>query len=316
MADSTGDNTAAAGESEFSPAASRATLTAACREVGFNPADAELIRLGENAIYRLSDTPVVVRIARTMDYWSQVQNEVLVSKWLSDFEFPAARVIANLPQPIEAQGHPVTFWEFIPGRVANPNEVATLGTLLRRFHDLPEPRNLPDPSNFELPSAGIESRLERRLETSPAPEADKSYILAKFRDLRDAFNGLDWKFDKAPVHGDGHIQNLMISTDGSPVLIDFERTGWGHPELDLAVTATEYTTAKWWTDEQYADFADAYGYDITRWSGFDVVRQLQEIKMTTWIMQNIDHSEDIKREFDVRMHTIRTGEVGDAWSPR
>src|SRR5437764_12312625 len=84
-------SSSAAGAADgFSPEVTRTTLEAACRQVGFNPTSAALIRLGENALYRLTSEPVVVRIARTMDYWHQVQNEVSVAKWLSDVEYPAA----------------------------------------------------------------------------------------------------------------------------------------------------------------------------------------------------------------------------------
>lgn len=57
---------------------------------------------------------------------------------------------------------------------------------------------------------------------------------------------------EGPVHGDAHVQNLII-TAGGPVFIDFERFAWGHPEWDLSMTATEYQTAGWWTSCEVAD---------------------------------------------------------------
>ena len=46
-------------------------------------AGAELLRLGENAIYRLAQDAVVVRIARTMGYWDDACKEVDVARWLA-----------------------------------------------------------------------------------------------------------------------------------------------------------------------------------------------------------------------------------------
>jgi thiamine kinase-like enzyme len=43
----------------------------------------------------------------------------------------------------------------------------------------------------------------------------------------------------------------MVGVDGSVVLIDFERSAWGQPEWDLAMTATEHVTAGWWTGAEY-----------------------------------------------------------------
>jgi thiamine kinase-like enzyme len=102
--------------------------------------------------------------------------------------------------------------------------------------------------------------------------------------------------------------------DDRPVLIDFERFAWGQPEWDLALTATEYLTAKWWTDNEYSQFVDAYGYDVTCWTGFDVLRAVHELKMTTWLMQNIAESPEIAEEYQVRMRTLR-GEPSPGWRP-
>src|SRR5437763_3203337 len=149
---------------DFSPRSTQATFEAACHKVGFDPAGAILIRLGENALYRLAGEPVVVRIARTMEYWHQVQKEVSVSNWLADIEYPAARLIDLRTQPIDVNGHPVTFWRFIDGTVAMPEDVSELAHLLRRFHRLSKPQQ------FELPRVKFADRVARRLETAPAPD--------------------------------------------------------------------------------------------------------------------------------------------------
>jgi hypothetical protein len=76
----------------FSPETTRAVLDEACRKVGLNPDDASLMRLGENALFRLSTAPVVARIARDMGYWASVTKEVNVARWLADQGFPAAEL--------------------------------------------------------------------------------------------------------------------------------------------------------------------------------------------------------------------------------
>jgi hypothetical protein len=103
--------------------------------------------------------------------------------------------------------------------------------------------------------------------------------------------------------------------DNHPVFIDLERFAWGQPEWDISMTATEYQTAGWWTDPEYEDFTEAYGYDVTSWTeGFPVLRAVHEIKMTTWLMQNVNESADIAREYEARMQTIR-GKPGPPWRP-
>jgi aminoglycoside phosphotransferase (APT) family kinase protein len=265
------------------------------------------MRFGENALFHLLTDGVVVRIARTMDYWADAVKEVDVSHWLAENHFPAAETYV-VAQPVKAAGRPVTFWRFITGRPGDQRDIATLGTVLRRLHDTPPP------TTFALPPEDILGRVEPRLVSAPIPEDDKRFLTHLLNDLRTRVAELDYPLRPAPTHGDAHNENLIIR-DGEPVLIDFERFAWGQPEWDLAMTATEYQTAKWWTEEEYAKFCDAYGYDVTTWTaGFDVLRAVHELKMTTWLMQNAAESREIADEFQLRMRTLR-GEPSPGWRP-
>ena len=95
--------------------------------------------------------------------------------------------------------------------------------------------------------------------------------------------------------------------DGVPILIDFERFAFGQPEWDLAMTATEYASAGWWSDSEYRNFTAAYGYDVMAWDGFPILQAVHEVKMTTWLMQNVAESEAVAEEYQVRMKSIRMG---------
>ncbi|GLZ36353.1 hypothetical protein Lesp02_85400 [Lentzea sp. NBRC 105346] len=276
--------------------------------IGLDSTDATLIRLGENALYRLT-RPIVVRIARTMDYFADVCNEVSVAQWLASENFPAAQVTEH-KQPIVVDNHPVTFWRFIPGRPGNNSDIAALGKILRRLHDLPKP------TSFTLPTENILDRVEPRITTAAVPFEDKEFLLNRLAELRVEVARLQYPLAPAATHGDAHTENLVMS-DGQPILIDFERFSWGQPEWDLAMTATEYRTAGWWSQDEYALFTDSYGYDVTSWSdGFPVLQAVHELKMTTWLMQNIGESQIIADEFQARMRTLRTGQRGqEPWRP-
>jgi aminoglycoside phosphotransferase (APT) family kinase protein len=291
---------------EFNTESAWRTMRDACELANLDTADAELIRLGENALFQLPAHDLVVRIARTGDYWDDAQREVDVARWLADVPFPAAEV-ADLDQPIEAAGHPVTFWQFIHGHTAERGEIGRLGALLRDLHQLRPPASL------DLPPEDILGRVEPRITTAPIPDEDRSFLLNRVHELAEQLPKLAYPLPPGPTHGDAHIGNLMI-TEGQPVLIDFERFAWGQPEWDLAMTATEYRTAGWWSDAEYAQFADAYGWDVTGWDGFDVLRAVHEIKMTTWIMQNVDESAEIRAEYGNRMQTLR-GSGSPEWQP-
>jgi aminoglycoside phosphotransferase (APT) family kinase protein len=282
----------------FGAAVAGEVLVTACAMAGLDGSGARALRLGENALFHLPAEAVVVRIARSMDYWRDAAKEVSVSRWLASAQFPAARV-QRVAQPIEVSGHPVTFWQFINGRNGSPADITRLGELLRELHRQPRPKD------FELPGEDILGRVRRRIEKASVSHADKDFLLHRFHELTAAVSNLRYPLALAPTHGDAHVQNLMFR-DGQPVLIDFERFAWGHPEWDISMTATEYLTAGWWTDAEYGSFVEAYGYDITSWTeGFPVLRAVHEIKMTTWLMQNVNESPEIGHEYATRMQTIR-----------
>ncbi|WP_396229821.1 phosphotransferase enzyme family protein, partial [Frankia sp. CpI1-P] len=242
----------AGSRSDLGVESSRLTLRAVCRRVGLSDEDATLIRLGENALYRLSVVPVVVRIARK-GYWDDAVKEVRVAQWFAETNYPAVRLY-DLPQPVEVAGHPVTFWYLIDGRDGTESEgdVAHLGFLLRRLH------HLDAPATFRLPHENILGRVEGRIANAPTLAADREFLLDRCRRIRAELSDLVFPLPPGPTHGDAHVGNIMINGRG-PILIDLERVAWGQPEWDLSMTATEYRTAGWWSDAEYASFVDAYG---------------------------------------------------------
>lgn len=290
----------------FSRDSSKAVLTEACRRAKL-PSGAELLRLGENAIFRLRELPVVVRIARNRDHMAAAAKEVAVAEWLGKHDVPAARTWP-VDQPLDVDGHPVTFWHYIHGRRGGPGDVRALGELLRLVH------TLAPPDTFELPCEAILERVQPRIERAPIPTADRTFLLELLGELSAAVAELRYPLPPCVTHGDAHVQNLMVTAD-EVVLIDFERVAWGQPEWDLGMTATEYVTARWWTDEKYAAFVESYGFDVTTWVGFDTVRRVHEIKMTTWLMQNVNESPEIAEEYERRMQTIRDNRRDVPWRP-
>lgn len=280
-------------------------LAQACELAGFPRSTALPMRLGENALFHLTDLDIVVRIARGPDHWPDAYKEVKVADWLGAQGISAARAL-DIPQPISVLGHPVTFWSYLDGRNGGPDDVTALGTLLRHLHSLPAP------ADFKLPMTSILDRVLPRIEAARISDDDREFLTARVDSLARSIKGLNFPLQATAIHGDAHVQNLMIVGE-TAVLIDFERFAWGQPEWDLAVTATEYVTAGWWTEDQYGQFVDSYGFDVTQWDGFDVLRKTNEIKMTTWLMQNVGESSDIALEYERRMNTLRTDEPTRDW---
>ncbi|WP_308403801.1 phosphotransferase [Streptomyces rhizoryzae] len=159
-------------EERFTSAGAGRVLVAACRAAGLEDRGAELIRFGENALFRLASAPVIVRIARTADYLPLARNEVAVSRWLAGEGFPAARVIGDLEQPLLIHGHPVTFWHlFVEGdRKATYGE---LGAVLRDLHTLDLPAGL------DIPTYSVFGKTDLRLDRAAGIPDGRHRVLAQ-----------------------------------------------------------------------------------------------------------------------------------------
>jgi len=144
------------GRNDFSAAGTRRTLEIACSAAGLDAGGAELLRLGENAIYRLRSVPLVARIARTVDYLPAIRTEVAAARWLLESAgFPAVRLAGPAEQPLVADERVVTFWELVSEHTEF-GTVAELAMLLRWLHDL-EP-----PSSLVLPELRPFGRVDAR----------------------------------------------------------------------------------------------------------------------------------------------------------
>ena len=135
-------------------ASARELADAACKRAGIDGANAELIRIGSNAVFRLPDH-VILRVGRERNGFDEARRQVDVARWLASEEFPANRAL-NIPQPVDASGHPATFWE----SVSEEEKYAPIADVARIIRDLHELRA---PATLELttknPFAEVENRL-------------------------------------------------------------------------------------------------------------------------------------------------------------
>ena len=142
----------------FTSADASVTLDEACAKAGIHSEGAQLIRLGENAIFRLAHEPIVVRIGRGADVLKDAQKEVAVARWLRDAGLPAAAPTAHT-QPIMVRDRPVTFWKLIEDSGIRAT-IGDLAAILRPLHSLPVPPGLP------LPEFDIFGRVSERIARS------------------------------------------------------------------------------------------------------------------------------------------------------
>ncbi|MET7461090.1 aminoglycoside phosphotransferase family protein [Nonomuraea sp. NPDC005501] len=291
----------------FTSGEAQATLQEACQVTGLRSDGARLIRLGENALYVLPTERVVVRIARSLDVLADAHKEVAVSAWLNEAGLPAARTTAH-EQPLVVRDKPVTLWHFIED-CGTPADLNDLAAVLRMLHQMPVPAEL------ALPEFKILGRVSERISaTDVLSDDERRFLLTRYEELQVAYATLNFPLASCAVHGDAHSDNLIKAADGTVVLIDFERFAFGPPETDLAVTAIEHTLG-WGSRAAYEQFAELYGFDVMAWEGYSVLSDINELKMTTWLMQNVDEDETIAQEFRNRLFCLQNPEAPRRWRP-
>ena len=294
---------------EFTPTLTHAALAEACASIGLDPSGATLVRLGENAMYRLSGESVMARIGRSEE---AARKETLVAEWLASHKFHAACLLEGLNQPvITSCGLPVTFWEFIH-EASQPVTSGDLGRILRELHALPPPTSFQLPRFSPMPKA-----VERiqGLSDGLLSNEDIEFLNDQQRKIAEEFASLTFILPSGPIHGDAHAQNLTRSTDGTIKLIDFEDFCYGPREWDVAVEAVRHQALRWVSEDDYRSYVAEYGFNVLDWPGFPIIRAARELNMTTWLAQRLGQDKEIDTEIRQRITDLRNGHSARHWRP-
>lgn len=283
----------------------RRALTQACQQVGLPHSDAELIRIGSNAVFRVN-AATIARVAPSVAHRENAQKQIDVARWLRDIDYPATRAL-DIEQPVDAEGRVVTFWESIAPetRYASIGDVARL---TRRLHDLDVPLTLALPPLQPFGAPG-----EPFPELAAIPEADAQFLHEKLEWARSRFPLLPFVLPSGVVHGDANVGNVLLDDEGRAVLIDLDGFSRGPREWDLIQTALFYDRLGWHTHDEYLEFVDVYGYDLMFWSGYGELADMREIAMTTWLCRKAGDSARTAAEALKRVAAIRTGSSRRDW---
>ena len=286
----------------------RSVLAQACQAARLDARDAEVVRLGENAIYRLRGG-VIARIARPGQE-AAARREVAVSRWLNASGVPAVTALAQFDQPIEVDGRAVTFWEELPAH--QQGKPAQVATALKALHALPVPADLP------LGQLDPFVRLPERIAAAATLAIDdRDWLSARVAELSAQWNTLLPDTNTCVVHGDAWAGNVVVTENGQISLLDLERCSVGPPEWDLVSTAVKYVTYSGISRREYDEFVEAYGRDVTTWEHFEPLRDMRELRMTCYVAQHAAGNKDFAREADLRVRSLRgqNGQRPWQWTP-
>jgi phosphotransferase family enzyme len=281
-------------------------LTEVCTKAGLDHEGATLLRYVGNAVFRLRADPVIVRIVLAPSLRHRVGKVVAVARWLATNGVPAVRLWDDFEQPLQAGEHLATLWHDVPSTGPPPTGV-DLARLLRRFHEIaPPPLGLP---SWE-PVTVVRGRLR---DAQGIDLADRSFLERRCGEVEAALCSIEYHLPLGPVHGDAYLGNLIPGPDGA-VLCDFDSTCIGPREWDLTPLAVGQLRLGH-PPEQYRSFAEQYGFDVTAWPGFPVLRQVRELKMVSGALPVLGGNPMVRAEFKRRIQSLRDGVDAAGWAP-
>ncbi|MFE0460209.1 phosphotransferase family protein [Kitasatospora sp. NPDC058965] len=246
-------------------------LDDACRQVGLDCTDAEMLRGHTNAVYLLKTAQVVAKIARAGTSLESVRRTVQLVQWLTEQGFPTVELLPG-EQPVLVGEHAVTFWRYLP-QPDYPVPATELAEPLHTLHRLPIPPFAVRP----LDTAGAIRRSIKVINVLPSDDLD--YLRQRLYSLEAALAEVDFVLRPGLLQGDPQHRNALHHR-GSAVLCDWDTACFGPPELDL-VTVEIHCRRFGYGRSHYEEFADRYGFDVTSWSGYPVLRDLRELRMIT-----------------------------------
>ncbi|GGK44951.1 aminoglycoside phosphotransferase [Planomonospora parontospora subsp. parontospora] len=284
----------------------RTLLAAACEQAALPSNGAELIKFTNNAVFRLHQAPVVVRIAGSTAARVRVPTVVQVARWLEQHDFPAVRLLPDAEQPLQVEGHLITFWQYVPEVRPRPGG-ADLAALLRRLHTLPDPLQ-------SLPRWRPMTEIRQRLaEPEDLSSSDHAFLLDECDTLEAQLAALCYALAPGVIHGDAFLGNVIAGLEG-PVLCDFDSTTIGPREWDLAPVAVGSLRMDYPVGEHSA-LAESYGFDVTQWEGFPVLRRLRELKLVTSVLPVLRSNPRIRPQWEHRMRSFKARDMIARWQP-
>jgi len=274
-----------------------------CAAAHLNPNGSTLMRGQTNAVVRLASEPVVVKIARRGTSYDRVRQTVGLVQWLTAQNFPTVP-LHPIEQPVVVDQYIGTFYTYLP-QPDDPVPTVDLARPLRALHAAGLP---PTP----LPTLDAVSAIRYSLSAADTlPAADHRFLTKRIDQLAADLVALRYDLRPAVLHGDPQHGNALHHA-GCAVLCDWDSAVLGQPEWDL-VTIEIHARRFGHGSDSYTAFAEAYGSDVTSWSGYRTLCDLRELRMISTNARKSAHDPIKMSEVIRRIDGLRQQDVTLPW---
>ncbi|MDF2628469.1 MAG: putative aminoglycoside phosphotransferase [Symbiobacteriaceae bacterium] len=180
--------------------------------------------------FEADNRPLVLRVYSGFDQWNRGEVEARAMRLLNAQGYPVPRIVAAGPDPGDFGGW-YLIMDRVPGQVfarhfgdqsAAPAQVRLFCSLLRRLHQV-------DPTDFGTNAPSSFSLDIIRLMAGDLREAFEPAL--QVLDRRELQVGRE---RRCLIHGDFHSENILITPDGAPFVIDWSGAALEDPRADVA----------------------------------------------------------------------------------
>jgi aminoglycoside phosphotransferase len=284
-----------------------AVLRQACTRAGLNASDAVALHQHAATLYLVEAERVVIRLNHDAGDRKRAQTTVELTRWLTQQDFPSIAP-TDVDQPLDFDDCTVTFWRYYPQNDRPKPTADHLGTMLRQLHALPAP---PVELHPYQPLKNFGDTVEAG---ASLPAHDRVWLLARRTELLGEYERLDFPLGHGWIHGDAYPGNTLWDDDRA-LLGDWDEIGTGPRELDLVNTHQGARFGR--TQAERDAFTATYGYDVTAWAGFPVLREMRDLHtLGSYIRLADTGNEKAATELDFRLDTLKRGDSGARWNAR
>ncbi|MGH3936924.1 MAG: phosphotransferase enzyme family protein [Pseudonocardiaceae bacterium] len=282
-------------------------LSAVCDALGLDASGARMLRSRSNAVFHLPAESVVVRLSSaTPTNEARAALVASLTRRIAAHGGPALAPTSH-PQPVREAGTVATLWPYLPS--TGIPRARDLAGAVRELHHLgAQPPPLPE----HQPLARLHEALDLdNARDQPAlPTDTREWLLAHATRLQHAYDTTATPLGRGLIHADVQPDNLLQDSDGRWLLIDWDRASHGPRELDLVFAVPDHFHDP---DTERTEFSVVYGYDITSWTGWTLIRDLSELHSLAGYIRRAATNPAARDEFHRRVDSLVTDDRSVVW---
>ncbi len=281
------------------------------QHAGLQSVPLRLVSFRQNALFRLPNRQLIVRIYSPNEDPSRAELMVHCAKLLETRGFPAVRLWHEIAtQPVHILGCEVSVWQWLELEKRDGDAFCAFGHLMRRFHDLDCAREM------EVPPFDPCTKIRRRIERlRHAPGFSRRYLVV----LQDSLHIAEQReatlrhtmLGEGVIHGDALLGNALQTAAGLR-LIDFDSVCYGPREWDLVpslIAAQRFGRggASWHA------FLRGYGIAPERLAQLEAANVVKQLSMTVVLCLRHGQSKTLDREIARRIIHWEKWDFGSRW---